>query len=88
MTEDDHIAQGLDAEALLKHPAFDRLFDVVVEKTSRAILETTIEQQEERERLYRTVNGMRAFANELMQMVLIKENIRRQRDAEGDDGDF
>lgn len=82
MTEDDLISLGLQAEAILRDEGFNALFAAILERNTRAILETNIDQKDLRDTLYLTVHGMKMFVGELKQYSAAKENIRIRREAE------
>lgn len=81
MTEDETIEWGMRAEGLVTSNEFNDLFDKIKDDLAREILSTPLCDNDYREQLYVTFNGMRAFADRLVQLVTAKENIKAERDA-------
>lgn len=83
LTEQELIDLGCYCEQVLNDPRFNNLVEVCVQQFSNNILET--EKTEERESLYFTYQGLKAFLALIMQFVTIKDQIAEKQNQEQED---
>lgn len=82
MTDTEIIEWGDKAQALIQNPDYIALYDQVTKELANAILATNVTENEYRDQLFHTYNGMRAFGTRLVNMVSQKDDVIARMDAE------
>ncbi|MBB4039106.1 hypothetical protein GGR34_000741 [Microvirga flocculans] len=89
MTDSEVITWGDLAESLINNPAYIELYDRITMDLAKEMLASSMHEKEYRDDLFATYNGMRAFANRLVNMVEAKQTVLQRIDEEnGIEPDF
>jgi hypothetical protein len=82
MTEEQIIERGLSAEHILTSTDYAALFDMVVQDMAMAVLNTGLEETKQRENYYLTIQGLRAFTNQINAYRTAKDELVERRNAD------
>lgn len=84
LSEDAIIQRGLTAEAILRSDEYNDMYDLIARDIADEILATPLNDEDYRNQLYITYNGMRAFSQRLVAYATAKKSIEDKRNAEQD----
>ena len=83
--EDALVAQGNEAEELLKNNAFNNVVNSLVEENFQGFVNTKPEEKDQREQSYFHYRGLVGVVHTLKQRVAIRDEIITKREAETND---